>query len=179
MRLLFALVKSDSSLTTSSFPLPLVETFLRKIWQNSWPRTLKKELRNFLTEGLEKHRSPEPSSSCGRIGISGGQEASLRQASPGTSLDELFWRTVLYVERLQETVNVHIHSLGRPAQAHIPLKMAILEMRLFAWNIDFVHVPYHVVLNHVQFALLHRLKTRSSNFPLPTPVQRCCQEGMR
>ena len=54
---MFALVKSDSSLTTASLPLPLVEAFLRKIWQISWPRTLgdpqKKELRNFLTEGLE------------------------------------------------------------------------------------------------------------------------------
>ena len=79
-------------------------------------------------------------------------------------IDELFWRTVLYVERLQETVNVHVHSLGRPCQAHISLKMVIQEMRLFAWNIDFVHVPYHVVLNRVQFALLDRLKTRSSNF---------------
>ena len=49
-------------------------------------------------------------------------------------------------------MNVHVHSLGRPAQVHISLKMAIQEMRLFAWIIDFVHVPYHVILNRVQFA---------------------------
>ena len=35
-----ALVKSDSSLTTASLPLLLVETFLRKGWKTLWPRAL-------------------------------------------------------------------------------------------------------------------------------------------
>ena len=62
-------------------------------------------------------------------------------------IDEFFWRTVFHVLRLQETVSVHVHNLGRPS-----LKMVIQEMRLFAWNIDFVHVLYRVTPHRVQFA---------------------------
>ena len=163
---MFALVKSDRSLTTASLPLPLVESFLWKIWRLG---TLRKESATFLRKGwktsqpralallqeesvsslscsrVENLRCQEPSTdlrnessrhsltekceilvaacprgasktnpsetfsrkgwksrgpqllvrpqkqtlsehSCGRIGISRGQEASLRQASPGISL---------------------------------------------------------------------------------------------